>query len=422
VRDGYAPGLRLEASIDAPAEPPEPAPDDLRPGAAPSDDVRVVEADGRSFHIVGTAHISRESVTRVREVIEAERPDVVCLELDDRRYAALANPERFESLDLRQVIREQQLATLGLNLMMAAYQRRLGFELGVQPGAELLQAARTASQLRIPVALCDRDVRITLRRAWSALSLWRRGLLLATLLAGSFQKPELSEDDLRELRREDVLSRLMDELGTAFPGLRQVLIDERDRYLAHRVLASEGRRAVVVVGAGHAAGLARALAAGERADLAELERMPPPSRLWRVAGWGIPALIVGALLAIGVRQGAEAAGANALYWVLANGIPAGVGAILALGHPLTVLAAFAAAPLTSLTPVIGVGYVTAFVQTWLRPPRVRELRRVSEDAIRPRGWWQNRLLRIFAVFALTTIGSLIGTFVGGAEILRNLVR
>jgi pheromone shutdown-related protein TraB len=381
-----------------------------------------VRAEGREYLVVGTAHVSRESVERVREVIERERPDVVCLELDERRYAVLVNPARFESLDLRQVMREKQLATLMLNLVLAAYQRRLGFELGVQPGADLLEAVRAAEQLRIPIALCDRDVRVTLRRIWAALSIWRRFLLLSTLLAGAFQRPEIREEDLRELRREDVLSSLMRELGRAFPGLRSVLIDERDRYLAHRVQETEGRRAVVVVGAGHAAGVARALAAGARADLQELDRTPPPSRLLRTVGWGVPVLILGALAAIAVRQGAEAAGQNLLFWVLANGIPCGLGAALALAHPGTVLAAFLAAPVTSLTPVIGAGYVTAFVQAWLRPPRVAELRRVGEDSIAPRRWWRNRLLRIFLVFLLTTLGSLLGTFVGGAEILRNLFR
>ncbi len=382
----------------------------------------MVRAGGREYLIVGTAHVSRDSVDRVRQVIERERPDIVCLELDERRYAVLVNPARFESLDLRQVMREKQLATLMLNLVLAAYQRRLGFELGVQPGAELLEAVRSAEGLRIPIALCDRDVRVTLRRAWAALSFGRRFLLLSTLLAGAFQKPDLTEEDLRELRREDVLSSLMRELGRAFPGLGTVLIDERDLYLAQRVQETEGRRAVVVVGAGHAAGVSRALAAAARADLAELDRMPPPSRLLRGVAWGVPVLIVGALAAIGVRRAAEAAGHNLLFWVLANGIPCGLGAVLALAHPGTVLAAFLAAPVTSLTPVIGAGYVTAFVQTWLRPPRVAELRRVSEDAISPTRWWRNRLLRIFLVFVLTTLGSLLGTFVGGAEILRSLVR
>lgn len=379
-----------------------------------------VHVDGREFVVVGTAHISRESADLVREVIERERPDCVCIELDAQRHEALSKPERFESLDLKQVIRSQQLATLMLSLVMATYQRRLGFRLGIQPGTELMEASRTAEALGIPVALCDRDVRVTLRRAWAALGPWRKLMLLSSLMAGMFEKVELTEEDLRELRSEDVLSRLMRELGEAFPGLKAVLIDERDSYLTHRMKEAPGRKVVAVVGAGHVEGIRQALRAEGPVDLAELERMPTAGSAWKWLGWGIPAVILGSIAAIGLRQGAAAAGENLLYWVLANGIPSSVGAVVALGHPATIVSAFVAAPITSLTPVIGAGYVTAFVQSYFRPPLVRELRRVSEDLASLRGWWRNRLLRIFLVFVLTTLGSLLGTAVGGAEILSNL--
>lgn len=380
----------------------------------------MVRVDDREFIVVGTAHISRESADLVREVIERERPDSVCIELDDQRFEALSNPTRFESLDLKQVLRSRQLATLMLSLVLATYQRRLGFKLGIQPGTELMEAARVAKELDIPIALCDRDVRITLRRAWAALSLPRKFLLLSSLLAGIFDKVELSEEDLRELRSEDVLSRLLRELGEAFPGLKTVLIDERDEYLTQRMKEAPGRRVVSVVGAGHVEGIKNALAGGRSARIVELEQIPRSPVGWKWLGWGIPALIIAGLVTIGVRHGAAAAGENILFWILANGIPSALGATLALGHPATIVSAFLAAPITSLTPVIGAGYVTAFVQSYLRPPLVRELRRVSEDVASLTGWWRNRLLRIFLVFTLSTLGSLLGTVVGGAEILSNL--
>ncbi len=212
----------------------------------------------------------------------------------------------------------------------------------------------------------------------------------------------------------------MEELGRALPELKRVLIDERDAYLARRIRDTAGRRILAVVGAGHVEGMRRALLGGSDIDLAVLETVPPPSRGLRLLGWAIPAAVLGALLAVGLRHGAEAAGASALYWVGINGGLAGLGAALALAHPATIAAAAAAAPLTSLTPVIGVGYVAAFVQTWLRPPIVRELREVARDMAEPRRWWANRLLRIFLVFGLTTLGSLAGTWLGGAEIVADL--
>jgi pheromone shutdown-related protein TraB len=383
-------------------------------------DVHVVELEGREFVLVGTAHISRESVDLVREVIEKEEPDCVCIELDDRRYQALSRQQRFESLDLKQVIRAKQLATLMLNLVLVSYQRYLGLKLGVQPGTELLEAARTAEERGIPVALCDRDIRVTLRRAWRSLPWYRKLLLLSSMLAGIFEKPELTEEDLRELRQQDVMSKLMQELGSAFPGLKTVLIDERDAYLTERIRQASGERIVAVVGAGHVDGMRRALAGGGQVDLEGLEVTPAVSPVWKWIGWGIPAVILGSLLLIGLRQGAAAAGENLLFWILINGIPSGLGAVAALAHPATIGAALVAAPITSLTPVIGAGYVAAFVQAYFKPPLVSELKEVSQEIGSLAGWWRNRLLRIFLVFVFTTLGSLFGTYVGGFEIVSNL--
>lgn len=383
-------------------------------------DVHLVESDGRQVIVVGTAHISQESVARVRETIEREQPDRVCIELDERRFEALSKPQHFESLDLKQVIQTKQLATLIMNLLLSAYQRTLGLKLGVKPGSELLEAAKVAEENGIPIALVDRDVRITLRRAWKALSLWHKSMLLSSILGGMFEKQELSEDDLRELRKEDVLSRMMAELGEAFPGLKKVLIDERDIYLAERIRQTEGDKIVAVVGAGHVQGMLAALRSESRPDLTDLESMPVSSGIWKWVGWGIPAIVLGSILFIGLRQGAAAAGENLLFWILANGIPAAVGAMISLAHPATILSAFCAAPITSLTPVIGAGYVTAFVQSYFKPPLVKEFPHLWDDLASPRGWWRNRLLRIFLVFILTTIGSMIGTWVGGAEIVSNL--
>jgi len=383
-------------------------------------DVHVVERDGREFVVVGTAHISRESVDLVRAVIESEEPDCVCIELDESRFEALSQQRRWEELDLKSVIRNRQLSTLLVSLLLASYQKKLGARLGVVPGSELMEAAQAAKDKDIPVALCDRDIRITLRRAWAALSWWAKVKLFATFSASAFESPELSEEDLRELREKDALSELMRELGDAMPSLKEALIDERDGYLAQRIRESAGERIVAVVGAGHVEGMCTVLREGGTVDLAAISEIPPLSSVWKWVGWGIPVFIVGALAYIGITQGGRAAGDNALFWFLANAIPSGIGGIIALGHPATVAAAFCAAPFTSLTPVIGAGYVAAFVQLWFRPPVVREFQSVGEEVLTARGWWSNRLLRIFLVFLLTTLGSVIGTWVGGVEILTNL--
>ena len=385
-----------------------------------SEDVEVIEIDGREFILVGTAHISQESVDLVRNIVEAEKPDCVCIELDAQRYEALSQQKRFASLDLREVIRNQQLAALLMNLLLASYQKRLGGKLGVVPGSELLEAAKVAKENDIAVSLCDRDIRVTLRRAWASLSLWKKAMLISTFAASAFEDPELSEEELNRIKQKDVLSELMNELGQAMPTLKEALIDERDRYLAQKIRESEGQKLVAVVGAGHIEGMKQAILAGRDEDLEEISTIPKVSPVLKWIGWAIPTLIVSALGYIGVTQGAAAASDNAIFWFLINAVPCAIGAVIALAHPVTILAGFISAPFTSLTPVIGAGYVTAFVQTYVHPPLVHEFQSVGEDIATLRGWWHSRLLRVFLVFILTTLGSLIGTWVGGSVIVSNM--
>lgn len=397
--------------------------DDPKPADLSVDerDVHVVEVGGRTLHLIGTAHVSQRSVDLVRQVIERERPDAVCIELDEGRYEALSQEKKFQEQDLREVLQKKQLATLMLNLILASYQRRLGLQLGVMPGSELMEAARAAQENDIPISLCDRDVRITLRRAWQSLSWWQRLRLVTELGASLFEDTEVSEEELARIREQDVVTEVMNELGRMMPDLKRVLIDERDAYLAHEILETEGDRIVAVVGAGHVEGMKARLLRNERANLDEICEIPPSSGLLRIVGWAIPLVILGSIGAIAWTQGAEAASENALIWFLANAIPAGLGAIIALGHPATVVAAALSAPFTSLTPLIGAGYVAAFTQLWAAPPRVADFGTVGDDLAVAKRWWQSRLIRIFLVFALTTLGSVIGTYAGGFEVLSNLV-
>lgn len=386
-----------------------------------SKDIHRVDVAGRELWLVGTAHVSQRSVDLVREVIERERPDAVCIELDPGRYEALSQGKKFEEQDLREVLKKKQLATLMLNLVLASYQRRLGLQLGVTPGSELLEAAKVADENGIPIVLCDRDVRITLRRAWQSISWWQRVRLIAELGASLFETPEISEDELERIRDQDVVTEVMNELGRMMPDLKRVLIDERDAYLAHEILECEGRKIVAVVGAGHIEGMKTRLENEDRADMQEITTIPADGKLWKIFGWSIPLVIVGSIVAIALTQGAEAAGENALLWFLANAIPSGIGAIVALGHPTTIFVAALSAPFTSLTPLIGAGYVAAFAQLWAKPPRVSEFRTIGDDLAVPSRWWKSRLMQIFLVFVLTTLGSLIGTWTGGFGVLSNLV-
>ena len=384
-------------------------------------DVHPIISNGRTILLVGTAHISQHSVDLVTKVIETQQPNAVCIELDERRYQALKDEKRWQKLDLKSVIRNKQLSTLMVSLMMASYQKKLGENLGVSPGAELLAAARTAQSLDIPFFLCDRDIRVTLRRAWKSTSLFKKCYLLSSLLVGMFDTEAIDEKKLEELKKKDVLTELMAEMGESLPHMKKVLIDERDIYLAEKIKATPGSKVVAVVGAGHVEGIKQQFNRDNSNLMGEINTIPPVSKGWKTAGWLIPLIIISSIGLIGWLKGAGTAGANIQYWILANGIPASIGAVLALAHPATILSAFAAAPITSLTPVIGAGYVTSFVQVMACPPVVHEFESVGDDISSFTGWWRNKLLRVFLVFILTGIGSFIGTYVGGYEIIRTLM-
>jgi len=384
------------------------------------DDVKIVRLKDKQFIIVGTAHISRHSADLVRQVIENEKPDTVCVELDEKRFKALSEKNRWENLDLKSIIKQKQLSTLIVSLVLSSYQKKLGEKLGVTPGTELLEAANTAKGKNIPIELCDREVRITLKRAWHSMGFWQKLKFLTGGLAGIFENQELTEEKLAELRSKDVLSEMMDELGKAMPVLKKVIIDERDQYLAEKMKQSKGDRIVSVVGAGHVNGIIKSLESEDKIDLKAIEVIPKPSPVAKIIGWGIPAIIIASILFIGYSKGLSEAGDNAIFWILANGIPSAIGAMIALAHPLTILTAFLAAPITSLSPLIGAGYVAAFVQAYFQPPLVKDFQHVAESARKLSMWWKNKLLKVLLVFILASLGSVLGTYVGLYEIVKNV--
>ena len=377
--------------------------------------------DGRELILLGTAHISKESIELVEQTIRAEHPDRVCVELDEGRLKALTEPDRWKTLDLKAVIRQGQLSTLITNLMLASYQKRMGGQTGVKPGEELLAAVQTSKEMGIPVDLADRDVKTTLRRAWRLTPFYRKLMLMGTLFESLFDTSTVSEEQLRELKQQDTLGAMMNEFGKTFPELKQVVISERDHYLAGRILAAQGNRVLAVVGAGHVQGIVELIESKTQPKSeAELTFIPPPNPLWKALLWLIPILFVASMVYLGYSKGLSAVGHNLLYWVLITGIPAAVGTAIALPHPLVVLVAFVMAPLKPLHPFVGTGVFTAFTQAWLVPPRVHEMETVAEDIAHVRQWWKNRLLRIFLCFILPMF-ALVGDFLGGKHILHSIM-
>lgn len=383
-------------------------------------DVLRVSAKGKEVVLVGTAHISENSRKLVREVIEAEKPEAVCVELDSGRLLSLDDPERWKKMDLKAVIKERQIGTLIANLVLGSYQRKMGAQVGAKPGAELYEAVLAAREAGIPVVLSDRNIKITLKRAWASTPWFRRFSILAGLLSSIFDKSEITEEELEKIKEQDSLNRAMQEFGNTFPEIKQVLIQERDEFLASSILEAEGSKLVAVIGAGHRKGIQEILESGRALpDKGELEKIPPPSTLWRVVGWAIPVAIVASLIALGVHAGIEKAGEASLRWALLTGGGALLGTLIAGGHPLTLLVSFVVAPFTGLTPLIGVGFFTALTQVYVRPPRISEMETLADDIWKISRWRKNRMTRVFLCFLLPGFPAIIGKIIAILNIYNS---
>lgn len=382
---------------------------------ASQDTVTRVTLGDKTIILIGTAHVSKESVTEVETIIRDEEPDRVCVEIDEGRYRALTSKQDWASIDIYQVIRERKVLFLLGNYVLSSFQRRLGLDLGVKPGEEMIKAIAVAQELDIPFSLCDREIQTTLRRAWRLASFWGKAKMLAALLSSAFTSEELTAEDIEQLKVKGAVEGMMSELASYLPRVKSVLIDERDRYLATKIFEAEGQRVVAVVGAGHVGGIVswlESLQDGKAdADLAPIETVPPPGVAAKVAPWILPAVIVSLIVWGFFRSGLDGGLEILLRWILVNGTLSAIGAIAALAHPVTVVASFAAAPITSMNPTIGVGMVSAAVEAFMRKPRVQDFEALSEDTATIRGFFRNRFTKILVVFLLSTIGSAIGTFI-----------
>lgn len=366
-------------------------------------------AEGKQVVLLGTAHVSKESADLVARVIDEEAPDTVCVELCESRYQAMTQKNRWENTDLIKVIREKKAFLLLSNLMLAAFQKKIGNKLGIKPGEEMLRAVQRAEALGAEVRLCDRDIRITLARAWRLMGLWTKMKLLVQLITSTVGASTIEEADIEELKKKDVLETLLLEMGDLLPELRQVLIDERDQYLAEKIRRAPGKKIVAVVGAGHVPGIQKQW--NRPVDLEALETLPPGSKLLPFLKWGIPLLVAG-LIGVGFYMAGADAGAHMIkWWVLANAVCAGLGAAVALAHPLTILSAIVASPITSLNPMIAAGWVAGLMETFLGKPKVRDFERLPEDIASPKGFWKNKITRILLIVVFTNMGSSLGAFV-----------
>lgn len=376
---------------------------------------RLDRPGGQVVYLVGTAHVSKKSVEDVAETIETVQPDTVCVELCASRHRNIMDRDAWRKLDIFEVLRQKKAPLLLSSLVMASFQKRIARELGVEPGAEMIEALQRAKEADLEVVLADRDIQTTLRRTWRRVGFFGRFKMLFQLLGSLFYGAEnLDQETIEKLKDEEQLDDLLGAMARSFPKVKSTLIDERDTYLAQRIREAPGKTVVAVVGAGHVPGIRRQIESEH--DLGPLDEVPPASWLPRLLKWLIPAAIV-ALLIVGFFRGGAAESMTSIWlWFLVNGALSALGAAVAFGHPLTIASAFVAAPLTSLNPLIAAGWVAGLVQAWVKRPTVQDLEDLPEAITSVRGFWRNPLCRILLVVVLANLGSTLGTFIAGGWI------
>jgi pheromone shutdown-related protein TraB len=376
-----------------------------------------VQLQDKEVILVGTAHVSKSSVDEVRESIEEHSPETVAVELCQSRYDVLKNPKTWQDMDIIKVIKEKKAGFLFANLVMASFQKRVGERFGVRPGDEMRQAIEVAEAQDIPVALVDRNVQLTIQRAWRNLSAWEKTKLIFSSLFSILAVDELEEDEIEKLKEKDMLTAAVEEIAKSAPTIKRVLIDERDAYMAKKIADIDSGKVLAVVGAGHMEGLIAQLK-NPIDDVRPLEEVPVKKK--GIFKWVIPlailVLVVAGFFFGGPQQGYEII----KWWLLCNAVFAAIGALIAFGHPITILVAALASPITSLNPTLAAGWFAGLSEAYIKKPKVADFEKIQDDIATVKGWWTNPITRILLVVILANLGSSMGAIIA-MPILTRIV-
>ena len=382
------------------------------------DNIVRLEYRGKEIILVATAHVLKQSADLIRKVIHEEQPDSVCVELDEGRYQSIQNPKAWENTDIIQVIKSKKISFLLANLILGSYQKRIAKGLDTVAGQEMLEGINSAKETGAQLVLADRKIQTTFTRIWRKLNLWDKGKLLFDLLLSSDDEKDLSNEDISNLLKTDVLASVTEQVRGQFPKIAEILISERDQYLAYKIKEAPGKKVVAVLGAAHVPGVREEIFKTQ--DIVELSAVPVKYPLSRVIPWAIPMIIIGLLIysfivniATGMRQLSS--------WALWNGLLAAAFTALSFGHPLSILTSLVAAPFTSLNPLIACGWLTGLVEATIRRPTVQDINNIPRDIFSLKYFFKNRFLKVLLIVIMANIGSSIGSFVAGLDIIKNLI-
>lgn len=383
-------------------------------------DIHLLSFRDREIILIGTAHVSRHSAQLVEKTILENNPDTVCVELCATRLGAIRDTDRWRNMDIIKIIREKKALMLFMNLVLASFQKKIADRFGIRPGQEMINAVEAAGKTGALIRPSDREIQTTLSRVWRGMGFWAKLKLLFSFVFSFGESDNIKEEDIERMKQEDILETLLSDVKKTHPIIERVLIDERDRYLAESIRTAPGEKILAVVGAAHVPGIKKYITTDAPIDLSELDTIPKAGPFGKIMKWLVPGLIL-VLFATGFLMEGKSAGTDMIWiWVAANGIFAGLGALLALAHPYTILSAVLAAPLTSLNPMIAAGWVSGLVEAFARKPKVRDLEAIPQDITSVRGFWRNNVTRILLVVVFTNLGSSIGTMTAVPLMLKLL--
>ena len=381
-----------------------------------AENITRLDYDGREIILIGTAHVSQASVDLVRETIAAEQPDSVCIELDESRYKTIKDPRAWEKTDLARVVREKKAGLMLIQLALSSYQKRMAKKLGVEVGGEMRQAITSAEEIGAKIVLADRNIQTTFLRVWRLLGVKERAKLIFGLAFGE-QEDEPTEEDIAELLQKDMLQSILAEVNDEFPVIGQVLIHERDQFLANQIKQAQGQKIVAVLGGAHVPGVQEEIY--KEQDMEKISIVPQKKSRAKYIAWVLPIAFI-ALLIYSFTQNVDLGMQNLWTWLFWNGLFAAAFALICLAHPASILVALLASPLTTLSPFLAAGWFAGLTEAWVRKPRVEDLQSMPEDLFHIRKFFRNRALKVLIVTIMVNIGSTIGAIVAGADILSNI--
>lgn len=377
-----------------------------------------IQINDKEIYLLGTAHVSKISAEQTKQLIMETNPDVVCIELDEKRYESLQDPQKWQETNITTIIKKKQTGLLLANLILSSYQKRIAKKMNTDTGKEMIEAIKLCKEHNIKLELVDRSIQTTFTRIYRKHTFLQKIKLIMTLIFSIFDDEEVSEQEIEDLKQQDMLSTALKEVEQQFPLVAQVLIDERNKILAHNIKNAHGNKIVAIVGAAHIPGILDYIK--QDYSITEIMEVPPKSLSSKLSGWILPLLIIVIILltfSIDTSQGLD----QIMKWFLINGSLSAIGTLLAFGHPLSILTAFIAAPITSLNPLLAAGWFAGLTEAYLRKPKVKDLQDINDAMNSIKSMYKNRFTHILLVVVMANVFSSLGTIIASLDIFRSFI-